>query len=141
MNRLSQSISTAWYGVKCPRCGVVVKPTGVQVADAPSTPFGDDEKRWSFLWRLPRGDFCPECDFPLSKYFGRRKWIRTFMVGVAIAVAALILQFVGAIGLFGFAYIRIMRNTILVGAAVAAVGLVGIIIGGRHGRVRVPSQL
>jgi hypothetical protein len=119
---------------------MVVQPTGVPDGDAPPPPVGEDDKRWSFLWRLPRGDFCPECEFPLSKYYGRRNWIRTFMVGVAIAVGALVLQLVGAIGLFGFAYTRIMRTTILVGAGIAAVGLIGIVIGGRHGRVRVPTE-
>jgi hypothetical protein len=141
MNRLSQRISTAWHGVKCPRCGMFVLPTGAPVSDAPPTPIGEDDKRWSFFWRLPRGDFCPECEFPLSKYFGRLKWIRTFMVGVGIAVGALLLQFVGAIGLFGFTYIKVMRIAIMVGAGVTAIGLVGIIVGGRHGRVRIPDKM
>jgi hypothetical protein len=61
------------------------------------------------------------------------------MVGAAIAVLGFVLQVIGAIGLFGFEYIRIMQRVIFVGAGIAAVGLVGTIIGGRHGRVRAPK--
>ena len=140
MTRLSQSISGMWSAVKCPRCGNLVQPMRSSIVDARPTQAPEDDKRWSFLWAAPRGDFCPECDFPLSKYFGRLKWIRIVMVGVTISIVALLLQLVGAIGLFGFTYIRIMRSIVLFGAIVACVGAVGVLIGGRHGRVRVSGR-
>ncbi len=140
MARLSQSISGMWSAVKCPGCGSQVQPREPIVRGGSRAAKPEDEKRWSFLWAAPRGDFCPECDFPLSKYFGRLKWIRTLMVGVGISLMALILQLIGAIGLFGFAYVRIMRSIVLFGAVVACVGATGVLIGGRHGRVSVSRR-
>lgn len=137
MTRLSQRVSGMWSAVKCPGCGNSVRPAAPIAKGGSRMSTAEDDKRWSFLWAAPRGDFCPECDFPLSKYFGRLKWIRTLMVGVAISLVALILQFIGAIGLFGFAYIRVMRAIVLFGAVVACVGAAGVVIGGRHGRVNV----
>lgn len=88
--------------------------------------------RWSFLWLAPRGDFCPHCDFPLSKYFGRLKWIRTFVVGVAVVVLAFAGEIIGHIGRLGTTYFWIMRNAVRLGALVAAVGFTGVIVGGRR---------
>jgi hypothetical protein len=116
---------------------MLVKPGALTVAKGSPDGLGENDQRWSFLWSPPRGDFCPECEFPLSKYFGRLKWIRTMVVGVAIVLAALFLQIVGSVGRFGHTYIEIMRIVVIVGAIVAAVGIVGVLIGGRHGRVRV----
>jgi hypothetical protein len=98
---------------------------------APTAPDGDG-KRWSFLWLEPRGEICPECEFPLSKYFGRLKWIRTMMVGTAVVMLALVLQIIGVIGRFG-GLIAVMKVTILVGAVLASIGVVGVVVGGRHG--------
>lgn len=140
MNRLSQRISTVWSLVKCPRCGTLVQPQPELSGIDPQNPGVDQNKRWSFLWTLPRGDFCPECEFPLSKYFGRLKWIRTMMVGVAIVLLALVLQLIGVGLTLGMPYVRFMRGTILVGAAVVAVGLLGVLIGGRHKAVRVTGK-
>jgi hypothetical protein len=100
----------------------------------------DDQKRWSFLWVAPRGDICPDCDFPLSKYLGRLKWIRIMTVGVTIVVIGLLLQVIGSIGQLGDAYVGVMRRVILAGAAIFAVGFVGVIIGGRHKTLRVSDQ-
>ena len=136
MGRLSQRVSRVWSTVKCPGCGTLVARDLI-VEAAPPPPTGGDGKRWSFIWTAPRGDFCPECDFPLSKYFGRLKWIRALAVGVATVLLALAGEVVGQFGRFGATYFWIMRNAVRIGALVAGVGIVGVVVGGRHGRVRV----
>jgi len=140
MPRLTQRVSTMWSMVKCPRCGMLVQPDDLTAPQgSPDSP-GGDEKRWSFLWVAPRGDVCPECEFPLSKYFGRIKWIRTAMVGLAIVVLALVLQIGGVLVNAEPPYIHTMQVAILGGAIITAVGIVGVLIGGRHGTVRAPSK-
>ncbi len=142
MTRLTQRLSTMFSAVKCPRCGMVVQPDSIPAPQDPSSApvAGGDEKRWSFLWVAPRGDVCPECEFPLSKYFGRLKWIRTAAFGVLIVMVSLLLQIVGSIGQLGTAFVRIWQMTIIVGAVIAAVGIVGVIVGGRHRTVRVSGR-
>ncbi len=132
MARMTQRISAMWSAVKCPKCGMLVEPESLTLGGAVPTAQEGDNKRWSFLWLEPRGEICPECEFPLSKYFGRLKWIRTMMVGTAVVIVALILQVVGVIGRFG-GLIAIMKGAILFGAALASIGLVGVVVGGRHG--------
>ena len=139
MSRLSQRMSAMWSTIRCPRCRALVpverpiEPLGP--SDAPAPPGQEEGKRWSVLWTAPRGDFCPERDFPLSKYFGRIKWIRTLMVGVGIVLVAIVFQIVGVVGLFGHAYIRTVQIVVALGAAVALVGAVGVVVGGKHGRI------
>ena len=135
MARLSQRISAVWNTVRCPRCNATVDP-GTLVRDG--IPARDSEavqKRWSFIWVQPRGDFCPECEFPLSKYFGRLKWIRTLMVGVAVLVVFFVLQFIVVIRNMGTPLVRVMQVGVFTGALVAMVGIVGPIVGGKHGRI------
>ena len=131
MARLSQRISTVWSTVKCPRCGMFVHPDHLAVASASPTP-GADEKRWSLLWRPPRGDICPECDFPLSKYFGRLKWIRLMMVGVAIVLVALFLQMIGLVAQISSVYIVFLKRSVLAGAVLFGIGFAGVILGRLH---------
>ncbi len=57
------------------------------------------------------------------------------MVGVGIVLIGIVFQVVGVIGLFSSTYIRIMQVIVAVGAAVSAVGVVGVLVGGKHGRV------
>ena len=142
MTRLTQRLSTMFSAVKCPRCGMLVQPDTISSPeDPPDLPGGGgDEKRWSFLWVAPRGDVCPECEFPLSKYFGRLKWIRTAAVGVFIVMVSLLFQIIGSIGQLGTAFVRIWQTTILFGAVVAAIGIVGVVVGGRHRTVRVSGR-
>ncbi len=140
MTRLTQRLSTMFSAVKCPRCGMLVQPGDLPLPEGPPGAPGGDEKRWSFLWVAPRGDVCPECEFPLSKYFGRLKWIRTLAGGVGIVMVSLVFQVVGSIGQLGTAYVRIWQTTILLGAVVAAIGFVGVVIGGRHRTVRVSGR-
>ncbi|MCH7490612.1 MAG: hypothetical protein IID05_07945 [Gemmatimonadetes bacterium] len=132
MSRLSQRVNAMWTTVKCPKCDTLVPVQKQNEVTAPTQPSQGDGKRWSFIWLMPRGDFCPECDFPLSKYFGRLKWIRTVMVGVSIVLAALVLQVIGAIGQFGAAYLGVMRDVIRAGVLVFGVGAVGVVVGGRR---------
>lgn len=135
MSRLSQRISSVWTAVKCPKCGMLVAPTSQPAGDG--KPAGDAQgKRWSFLWVEPRGDFCPECEFPLSKYFGRLKWIRTAMIGVAVVLAALVLQLLGIVLILGPRYNTVMKSALLVGAAATVIGVAGVVIGGRHAAPR-----
>ena len=140
MARLSQRVIEVWSKVKCPGCDALVDPRDLIVGDAVPTPAGGDGKRWSFIWLPPRGDFCPACDFPLSKYFGRLKWIRTLMVGVGIVVLGVVGEVVGQIGDLDSGYFWIMRNTVRIGALVGGVGVVGVVVGGRHGRVRAAGR-
>ncbi|MCZ6737956.1 MAG: hypothetical protein O7B77_08260 [Actinobacteria bacterium] len=132
MSRLSQRVNAMWTTVKCPKCDTLVPVQKPSEVTAPTQPSQGDGKRWSFIWLMPRGDFCPECDFPLSKYFGRLKWIRTVMVGVSIVLVALVLQVIGAIGQFGVDYLHLMRDVIRVGVVVFGVGAVGVIVGKRR---------
>ena len=132
MTRLSQRVSAMWTTVKCPKCSMLVPVRKPREVTAPPQPSQSGGKRFSFIWLMPQGDFCPECDFPLSKYFGRLKWIRTLMVGVSIVLVALVLQVIGAIGQFGVGYLHVMRDVIRVGVVVFGVGAVGTIVGKRR---------
>lgn len=135
MSRLSQRISAVWSTVKCPRCNAQVNPHALVRDELPPGAAEATEERWSFIWVRPRGDFCPECEFPLSKYFGRLKWIRTLMVGVAILLVFFLLQFIVVIRNMGTPLVRVMQVGVFTGALVAGVGIVGTIVGGRHGRI------
>lgn len=135
MSRLSQRISAVWSSVRCPRCNALVDPAALLRADPRPAEGSANDKRWSFIWVQPRGDFCPECEFPLSKYFGRLKWIRTLMVGVAILVVFFVAQFVVVIRNMGTPLVRVMQVGVFTGALIAGVGIVGTIVGGRHGRI------
>ena len=137
--RVSHRVSAMWSTVKCPKCETRV-PVGAALGTGrPSQQAANVDAeaesgtRWSFIWTPPRGDFCPECDFPLSKYFGRLKWIRTMMVGVAIVILAFIAQVIGAVGPDGPTFLPMMRQVMRVGAVVFGIGVVGIIIPGKHG--------
>ncbi len=132
MTRLSQRVGAMWKTVKCPKCGTLVPVQKPSEVTAPPQPSQGGGKRFSFIWLMPQGDFCPECDFPLSKYFGRLKWIRTLMVGLTIVLLALALQVVGVLGQLGGEYGSLMRNAVRVGAAVFAVGAVGVVVGGKR---------
>ncbi len=137
--RVSQRVSAMWSTVKCPKCETRV-PVGAALGTGrPSQQAANVDAeaesgtRWSFIWTPPRGDFCPECDFPLSKFFGRLKWILTMMVGVAIVISAFIAQVIGAVGPDGPTFLPMMRQVMRVGVVVFGIGVVGIIIPGRHG--------
>ncbi len=131
MTRLTQRISTMWSSVKCPRCGKMVHPDQIALAGATPTP-GANAKRWSLLWLPPRGDVCPECDFPIAKYVGRIKWIRLMMVSVLIVLVALFLQMIALVAQSDAMYIAILKRTVLAGAVLFAIGSAGVILGKRH---------
>ena len=136
MTRLTERMTAVWSTVKCPRCGTEIDPNKLASESESATPPEGDGKRWSFVWTPPRGDFCPECEFPMSKYFGRLKWIRTLAVGVGIVLVFLILQIIGAVGRFGEAYTVTMQIAVLLGGLIAIVGMIGVVIGGKHDTVR-----
>jgi len=136
MARITKSVSAMWSLVKCPKCGELVDPSAL-IYEEPTPPAGEsDGKRWSFVWTTPRGDFCPKCEFPLSKYFGRLRWIRALMVGVAIVVVAFASQMLGHLFRLGDVYYQITKYAIRLGALVALVGTLGVVIGGKRGVVR-----
>jgi hypothetical protein len=109
MSRISQRISSrineAFSTVKCPGCGKNVTPTFATPYDGSESEQDQDGKRWSFIWRPPSGEVCPECSFPISRYAYRRKGWFVWIVRAGAAVAIV----------------------------TTVVGLVGIVIGGRHG--------
>ena len=137
MSRLTQRVTAVWTTVKCPRCGAQIDPDTLTTAElAANIPEQPEGKRWSFVWTPPRGDFCPDCDFPMSKYFGRLKWIRTLSVGVAAIILFVTLQIIGSMARFGEAYTVTMQVLVLAAGAVALVGMAGVIVGGKHKTVR-----
>ncbi len=137
MSRISQRISSrineAFSTVKCPGCGKNVTPAFATPDDGSESEQDQDGKRWSFIWRPPSGEVCPECSFPISRYAYRRKWIHLFMVGTALlTVVALLFVFAMMSGFPGW-FVWIVRAGAAVAIVTTVVGLVGIVIGGRHG--------
>lgn len=136
MGRISERISSAMTTVECPGCGKRVVPTpaappGAPEA-APAAPTADSGERWSFIWRPPSGQVCPECFFPLARFARRLKWVRLFSAGVAVMVAALMLFILSLLNPDSTWARSVGGIVAAVGAAVLLVGLVGIVIGGRH---------
>jgi len=131
--RLSERISAVMTGVRCPGCGAFVTPTmpanGEAAEGVPTGP----GKRWSFVWRPPSGEVCPECAFPLARFARRLKWMWTFRTGVVLLVVAfallLVKRYAGDSGGLAWA-LRILGGA---GVAAVAVGVVGLIVGGRSG--------
>lgn len=128
--RISERISTAVAGgVQCPGCGMTVKPT-LPVMESDATE-GEGGKRWSFVWRDPSGEVCPECQFPLARYVRRLKWIRTFSAGVVLLTIVFLLYALGRMTEFPSWYDWVVRVGAGVGIVVFLVGLVGLVVGGR----------
>jgi hypothetical protein len=136
MSRLTQRVTAVWTTVKCPRCGTQIDPEKLAAAAADATPPEGDGKRWSFVWTPPRGDFCPECEFPMSKYFGRLRWIRTLGIGAAMVIMFVTLQIIGSLLRIGEAYTITMQVLVLIGGIISIVGIIGIVVGGKHVTVR-----
>ncbi len=132
MNRISNRISEALTKVKCPGCGTYVTPKMAPAEPAESSP-EDSGARWSFIWRPPSGEICPQCNFPLARYARRLKWVRTFTAGVVLLTVSLLLFVLGMIGGFGDWSFWVPAGTALLGVAALIVGLVGIVLGSRHG--------
>lgn len=136
MSRLTQRVTAVWSTVKCPRCGARVDPNNLGSGDQSAQPPADSEKRWSFVWTPPRGDFCPECEFPMSKYFGRIKWIRTFGVGIVMVLLFVTMQIIGSVARIGEAFTVTMQILVALGGIISIIGIVGIIVGGKRAAVR-----
>ena len=131
MNRLSARISNALSGVKCPACEKHVTPimaAGEPDADSP----GEIDGRWSFVWRPPSGEICPECNFPLGRYARRAKWVRLFGSGVAILTIAFLLHVLGRMTALPDWYSWIPGSLAILGLIGFLVGLVGLVVGGRR---------
>ncbi len=133
MTRLSQRISAAITGVKCPGCGGFVTPT-LKVPEGPNeAEMATSGKRWSFVWRPPSGEVCPECGFPLARFARRLKWMWMFRVGVLSLVAAFVLLLVKRYGGVENALNWPLRVLGSLGLLALVVGVVGLIVGGRSG--------
>jgi hypothetical protein len=132
MNRISQRISDALTGVRCPGCRKFVQPTLIPVqGEAPETQ--QTGPRWSFVWRPPSGEVCPECQFPLARFARRVKWIRTFQLGVVLLTAAALLYVVSRFGEDVSWIVWTYRTSAALGGLAFLAGLVGLVVGGKHG--------
>jgi hypothetical protein len=131
MTRLSARISNAMTGVTCPACEKHVTPIFVaSESDADEQPEVDG--RWSFVWRPPSGEVCPECNFPLARFAKRAKWMRLFGAGVAVLTISFLLHVLGKVTTFPDWYGWVPRTLATVGVVAFAVGLAGLVVGGRR---------
>jgi hypothetical protein len=138
MNRISERVSTALTGVKCPSCGKFVKPIlplGESSAASDGGPQGTGEGRWSFVWRPPSGEVCPECSFPLARYAKRVKWIRIFSAGVVLLTISFLFYVLTRIAQAPPWSAWLLRTGVILGTSAFIVGLVGLVVGGRQGSV------
>jgi hypothetical protein len=132
MNRISERISAAIVGVTCPACGKRVRPTLVPPGPE-SAPRSEGDQRWSFIWRPPTGEVCPECGFPLARYGRRAKWIRLFSAGIVLLMLVVLVGVLNTVSDLP-AWLRATRNVLgAIGLVAFVVGLTGIVIGGRSG--------
>ena len=130
MNRISKRISSALSGVKCPGCNKFVVPT-LMPGQEPPVETQDTGRRWSFVWRPPSGEVCPECFFPLARYSRRVRWIRLFTAGVVLLTISFLLYLIIRFGSSSQGLLWVLRTTTTVGLLAFLVGLVGLIVGGR----------
>lgn len=138
MNRISSQIgdriNTAFSHVVCPGCSKNVEPTVVASDDDGSDTHEDPNgERWSFIWRPPRGEVCPECSFPISRFAYRRKWIKLLMTGIVILTISALLFIVAMMSDFPGWLGWLVRVSFTAGIVTVVAGIVGIVIGGRHG--------
>jgi len=128
VNRISTAINAALAGVRCPGCGNHVVPT-LPAGDAAASKPGE---RFSFVWRPPSGEVCPQCGFPLARFAKRAKWIRLFGLGVVmVGIAVVLLVLLG--GEIDLTWVPLLARVLLsLGGLAIVVGLVGLIVGGRR---------
>lgn len=127
--RISERISARITGVKCPGCGQFVTP--VLPADETTAKPGG---RWSFVWRPPSGEVCPECAFPLARFARRLKWMWLLRLGVVLVLGAFVLvlvQRVSEVGM-GVGMWWVIVSLSGVGLLASVLGVVGLIVGGRR---------
>jgi len=133
MTRISERISAAVTGVKCPGCNGFVTPTFKAPEEPSEAEMSAPGKRWSFVWRPPSGEVCPECGFPLARFARRLKWMWMFRAGVLSFVVAFVLLLVKRYGGVESALNLPLRALGLFGLLALVVGVVGLIVGGRSG--------
>ncbi len=132
MNRISTRISGALTGVRCPGCRKFVQPTLIPVPGSEPDQ-AETGPRWSFVWRPPSGEVCPECQFPLARFARRVKWIRTFQLGVVLLTISALLFLLGRFGETPSWIVWTYRVSGGLGALAFLVGLTGLVVGGKHG--------
>ncbi len=125
-------LSARFTGVKCPGCGGFVTPTVPAADGAAEEAAPPPGGRWSFVWRPPSGEVCPDCGFPLARFARRLKWIWLFRLGVMLLTVAFVLllvrQFVGVGARVGW----VLQLIAAVGLLITVVGIVGLVVGGRR---------
>jgi len=131
MNLISARISAAMTSLRCPGCRKLVKPV-MSTGDAVPPP-ALGVRRWSFVWRPPSGEVCPECGFPLGRYARRVKWMRLFYFGVALLTVAFVLYVLRRVVDVPAWFAVLQRGTATIGVVAFAVSLVGLVVGGRSG--------
>ena len=135
MGEIAERISSAMSTVRCPGCGKRVVPTAAAPpgAQAPTPgPSVRSDERWSFIWRAPSGQVCPECFFPLARYARRLKWVRLFSGGLVLLVTALMFFILWLLNPAGTWAAGVARVVAVIGAAVLVLGVGGIVVGGRR---------
>ena len=130
--RISSRINTTVSQVKCPGCSKRVVPTIIPDVE-PESNTSADGKRWSFIWRPPRGEICPECQFPLARFAYRKKWVSTLMAGIVVLTLAVLLLLLAMMSGFPSWFVVIVQLTAAAGIATVVIGFAGLIVGGRHG--------
>lgn len=129
MNAISARISAVMTSLRCPGCGKIVQP----VQPATTSPPSGEGKRWSFVWRPPSGEVCPECRFPLGRYARRVKWMRLFYFGVALLTVAFVLYVLRRVVDVPARFSVLQRGAATIGVVAFALSLVGLVVGGRSG--------
>ena len=130
--RISERISARITGVRCPGCGAFVTPTLPDTSAAADAAAAKPGGRWSFVWRPPSGEVCPECSFPLARFARRLKWMWLFRIGVmllTITFVILLIQQIGQTSVRGGWVVGVLGG---VGLLAALIGIVGLVLGGRR---------
>jgi hypothetical protein len=132
--RISERLSARITGVKCPGCGAFVTPTLPNMGESAGEAAGKPGGRWSFVWRPPSGEVCPECGFPLARFARRLKWMWLFRIGVMLLTVAFVLvlvqRFAGVGTGTGMWWVLVSLGG--VGLLATLIGMVGLVLGGRR---------
>ncbi|MDH3456337.1 MAG: hypothetical protein OER90_05795 [Gemmatimonadota bacterium] len=108
----------------------ILPDMGESAGEAAAKPGG----RWSFVWRPPSGEVCPECGFPLARFARRLKWMWMFRLGVMLLTAAFVLvlvqRFAGVGAGAGMWWVLVSLGG--VGLLATVIGIAGLVVGGRR---------
>lgn len=128
MKRRGDRAGGGAYAVQCPGCGQYVVPSGGVLAGKSDRAPG--ARGWSSLWQGTGGDFCPNCDFPLSRYAARIGWIRLLFVGIVLLMLQPLFFVLALMGALHGWFAWLVAGTATAGLGGVILALVGITIGG-----------